>query len=247
MSPENARPRNARQFSDVTNSCPPDIMHDLLEGIVPRVKLTLRKLIQERHFTLEFLNNRITSLQYGVSDRTDKPVTIPKQCLRKKGTIPGKAVQKMSLLIFLPLLIGHKIPKGNETWKMFLWLRSVTDVFAPSIEKSWVTFLDHLIKEFLDSFLTLFPDGFHAKMHYLLHYPRFLNLYGPLRYVWCMRFEAKHQYFKRIAGITRNFANITHTLSKRHQMRQYYEGRRLCAHDNDENQTLSDFATISAG
>lgn len=219
-------PFSELEFFDVTNGCPPDIMHDLLEGIVPRVlKLALKKLIQERHFTLEFLNNRITSFNYGFSDKTDKPVPIPKQCLGKSGSIPGKAVQKLSLLTFLPLLVGHKVPKGNKTWEMFLRLRCVTDiVLAPSIERSWVPYLEHLIRDFLDSFLEIFPDSFQPKMHYLLHYPRFINLYGPLRHVWCMRFEGKHQYFKDIARITRNFVNITHTLSKRHQMRQCYEG-----------------------
>lgn len=62
-------------------------------------------------------------------------------------------------------------------------------------------------------------------MHYLHHYPQLILLYGPLRYVWCMRFEGKHQYFKSIARITRNFVNITQTLSKRHQMRQCYEAQ----------------------
>ncbi|XP_042149023.1 uncharacterized protein LOC121837494 [Ixodes scapularis] len=218
-------PFSELKFFDVTVACPPDLMHDLLEGIVPRViKLALKKLIDERHFTLEFLNKRIKSFNYGFSDSTDKPVPIPKQSLSKRGLIPGKAVQKMSLLTFLPLLIGHKVPKGNQTWKMFLHLRCVTDiVFAPSIERSWVPYLEHLIKTFLDSFLEIFPGHFHAKMHYLVHYPRFITLYGPLRHVWCMRFKAKHQYFKGIARITRNFVNVTLTLSKRHQMRQCYE------------------------
>ncbi|CAN7941621.1 unnamed protein product [Ixodes hexagonus] len=213
-------------FFDVTTCCPPDIMPDFLEGIVPRViKLVLGKLIREHHFTLEFLNDRISSFAYGFSDSTDKPVPIPKQCLGKKGSIPGKAVQKLSLLTFLPLLIGHKVPKGNKTWEMFLRLRCVTDiVLAPSIERSWVPYLEHLIRDFLDSFLEIFPSYFQPKMHYLLHYPRFINLYGPLRHVWCMRFEGKHQYFKDIARVARNFVNITHTLSKRHQLRQCYDG-----------------------
>ncbi|CAN7948637.1 unnamed protein product [Ixodes hexagonus] len=158
-------PFSELEFFDVTNGCPPDIMHDLLEGIAPRViKLALKKLIQERHFTLELLNNRITSFKYGFSDSTDKPVPIPKQCLGKSGSIPGKAVQKLSLLTFLPLLIGHKVSKGNKTWAMFLRFRCVTDiVLAPSIERSWVPYLGHLIKDFWTAFWSYSQTVFSQK------------------------------------------------------------------------------------
>lgn len=51
-------PFSELEFFDVGDCWPPDIMHDLLEGIMPYViKLTLSKLIQEHHFTLEILNN----------------------------------------------------------------------------------------------------------------------------------------------------------------------------------------------
>lgn len=40
---------------------------------------------------------------------------------------------------------------------------------------------------------------------------------GPLVRSWCMRYEAKHQYFKRLAVVTGNFINLPYTLSKRHQ------------------------------
>ena len=50
----------------------------------------------------------------------------------------------------------------------------------------------------------------------LLHYPRLMQLYGPLRQLWCMRFEGKHAYFKRIAHTMCNFKNPC--LSLRHQM-----------------------------
>lgn len=38
-----------------------------------------------------------------------------------------------------------------------------------------------------------------------------------------MRFEAKHQYFKRVARITNNYVNICQTLAKRHQLHQCWE------------------------
>lgn len=37
--------------------------------------------------------------------------------------------------------------------------------------------------------------------------------------IWCLRFEAKHQYFKRRARNTFNFKNLYFTLAKHHQLR----------------------------
>lgn len=39
--------------------------------------------------------------------------------------------------------------------------------------------------------------------------------FGPLRNVWCMRFEAKNSYFKSLP--LRNFKNISKTIATRHQ------------------------------
>ena len=38
-----------------------------------------------------------------------------------------------------------------------------------------------------------------------------------------MNFERKHQYFKKLVANTKNFINVTHTLTERHQMRLSYE------------------------
>ena len=35
--------------------------------------------------------------------------------------------------------------------------------------------------------------------------------------MWCMRYEAKHRYFKRWAGIMGNFKNIPKSLVAHHQ------------------------------
>lgn len=39
---------------------------------------------------------------------------------------------------------------------------------------------------------------------------------------WCMRYEAKHRYFKQIAGCMGNFTNVAFTLAERHQAQMCY-------------------------
>ena len=48
------------------------------------------------------------------------------------------------------------------------------------------------------------------------------TLYSPLSRIWCMRFEAKHRYFKHIAKAMGNFKNIPKTLAFRHQRYMSY-------------------------
>lgn len=48
----------------------------------------------------------------------------------------------------------------------------------------------------------------------MIHYPRCVCRISPLLHTWCMRFEGKHNFFKRSV---KNFKNITKTLAKKHQ------------------------------
>ena len=57
---------------------PSDIMHDLLEGVIPRhLKLLLRFFIMESNFfTLEMLNEKIKTFDYGSVETSNRPSTI---------------------------------------------------------------------------------------------------------------------------------------------------------------------------
>lgn len=49
-----------------------------------------------------------------------------------------------------------------------------------------------------------------------------LNRYGPLVRHWTMRFEARHLYFKKLAGRLGNFKNVPYSLAIRYQQLQCY-------------------------
>lgn len=63
------------------------------------------------------------------------------------------------------------------------------------------------------------PDNVTPKVHFLTEYPRSIEKYGLPILNSCIRFEAKHLYFKQLATRTCNFKNPLLTLSKRHQLR----------------------------
>lgn len=96
--------------------------------------------------------------------------------------------------------------------------------FSRCISEIDLDYFGQKIEAFRRYLLDHFPDvRVTPKFHYLIHYPTMVKRCGPLRDLWCMRFEAKHQYFKAVANSLGNFINIALTLATRHQMLQCYE------------------------
>ncbi len=74
-------PLNEMNYFHVANSqIPQDVMHVLLEGVIPlETKLVIRSLMEDGYFTLDQLNERIANFSYGRAEARNKP---PKQFQR---------------------------------------------------------------------------------------------------------------------------------------------------------------------
>lgn len=202
----------------VLNGLPPDLMHDVLEGVVPyEMKLVLKKLISLKLFTLQYLNQRIIHFKYGKTDSANKPV---EQTF--DGYIIGNAASNWCLLRLLPYLVGTKIPEGNIYWDFFLHLKYIVELlFSPSFTISYISLLQDELVDHMRLFTELFPENkIKPKHHLLLHYPRHILNYGPPIRYYCMRFEAKHSYFKQVTHHTKQFKNHAKTLAQNHQLLQ---------------------------
>jgi len=208
----------------VTTSFPPDIMHDLMEGCIPNtIQLVLQHFVKNRLITVGELNNSLRSLK--ISHMPNKPNEFTDASLRQKGHITGTTTQKFELFLCLPQIIADKIERNDPIWAVYLLLREVCDiVFARVVDRTTITYLQDKIGQYLRCFVDVFgKENMKPKHHYLVHYPRYLKMYGPLVNFWCMRFEGKHQYFKQVAKSTNSFINVAKTLAKRHQLRQCWE------------------------
>lgn len=227
-------PFDELHYFDVTKSLPPDIMHDLLEGVIPLVmKLVISKAHTEKHITINEINEELQKIHIGQNDKTNKPVQLSER-LRTVG-VSGSASQKWCLFRLLPFLKAHRVPPNCNYWNVFLLCHDITEiVMSPKVRKENLVLLNLLVQEFLTAMKDVFGDVITPKCHYLVHYARLTEMYGPLRLLWCMRFEGKHQYFKMVAHKCRNFVNVANTLSKRHQFRQCWEFSSHCMLDEYE-------------
>ncbi|XP_051813200.1 uncharacterized protein LOC127536542 isoform X4 [Acanthochromis polyacanthus] len=215
---ECALTKNLSHFNVVTGY-PPDIAHDIFEGIVPfELAYCLNFLIAKKFFTLDELNKAILSFPYKWSDKTNKPHAVPKS-LSSRKSIGGNAHENWSLLRFLPFLIGSCVPQNEPAWVVLLDLKDITElVVAPVHTDESISYLESKIVEHRQRFQELFPTvRLLPKHHFLEHYPRLIRCFGPLLSVWTMRFEAKHKYFKQIVKHTSCFKNLPLTLASKHQ------------------------------
>lgn len=185
-----------RKHFDVLTGYPPDLLHDLFEGIVPlELALCLSTLIKGKYFTLDELNKSIKQFPYRWADRTNAPQPVPLNFATK--TVGGSAHENWALLRLLPLIVGEKIPESEPTWLLLLNLKDIVELVLSSVHTdSTICFLDSKIFEHRQRFQEAFPqERLIPKHHFLEHYPQLIKAFGPLVFLWTMRFEAKHSFF----------------------------------------------------
>ncbi len=216
---------------------PPDILHDLFEGIIPmELALCFRDFIAKKYITLDELNNKIKSFPYKWGDKTDSPQSIPIAFSTRKS-IGGNAHENWTLIRLLPLMIGHKIPLNDPAWNVIMCLKDIVElVVAPTQTEASLSYLDAKISEHRLRLLSAFPQvKLIPKHHFLEHYPTLIKEFGPLIALWTMRFEGKHRYFKQIVRHTGNFKNVLFSLATKHQL--------MIAHHLHATTTVPTFST----
>lgn len=210
-------------YVKITQLFPPDLMHDFHEGVVPTIIcISILNLIAKSTLRLDAINDAVQQFSYGKCDVKNRygPILVLKSL--KNHSIPGTASEKLCLLRMLPIILAQRFADINLNailgFRLLLKCLEISDiVLAPVIKREWLAYLHSVIVEHHELVKKIDPTALRPKFHFLAHYPQLINMFGPPRHYYTMRFESVHQYFKRLTKRTGNFINLTQTLSNRYQ------------------------------
>jgi hypothetical protein len=170
-----------------------DPMHILLEGICRlELKLLLNEIINNKKLlNLERFNDLVTEFDYFECDKKDKPNRIENKHI-KEGKFPYSAGQMLTLFHNLPLIIGELIQNDDKHWNNFINLIQILNLCLSFVyTEHTILSLHVVICDYLKNFRKLYPDvEFTPKMHFLVHFPKQMIEFGPLRHHSRFRFEA---------------------------------------------------------
>lgn len=125
----------------------------------------------------------------------------------------------MSLTRYFGLIIGDFIPSNEPVWELYILLRQILDLLtSPLLQKECSNLLQTLVAEHHDLHLKFSKHDLKPKYHFMVHYHVMMKKFGPLLYLWSMRFEAKHRISKISANTSCNRRNICKTLAIKHQL-----------------------------
>ena len=230
---------NQLQAFHCVTSMPPDSLHDLMEGVLPQDLLgIIRILINKGWFSLDDYNKALRNIKYSRQESSNKPQEVPSSPRVKK--LAGKAVSNWVHIRIFSLILhmkGWVVDSQDPVLLLALRLHDVTDrLTAEKYKPHEVDILDSLVIEYLDLRKEVFNQypvlgNPKPKHHFLYHYAEAIRNFGPPSSYWTGRYESKHRVAKSVAEASKNFINISHTISHRQQMRMcstYYNGIFSC-------------------
>jgi hypothetical protein len=132
----------------------------------------------------------------------------------------------LTLFQYLPIILSDVIRNADcNKLLLFQLLHEVVElVMLPVIMPSHLHHLEDLIAHHHNLFTLCYPEKrLLYKHHSMIHYCTVMRQSGPLLRMTVMRFEAKHNCFKKLAHVTCNFKNISYTAAHRHQLYHAYQ------------------------
>ncbi|KAJ8666289.1 hypothetical protein QAD02_007951 [Eretmocerus hayati] len=210
-----------------------DLMHDLFEGVVPSVigKVLTVFVFKKKYFTLDALNHRIATFDYGEHETNKpRPITVinctaterEETGLSQRIRIRQSAAEMLCLSKYLILMIGDLVPKHDEYWLLYRILRKIIGtVIAPRFTRTDVLILSDNITNHHKLYIKLF-GLLKPKFHFMIHLPQIMLDNGPLIHFWSMAFERKHADLKDVADGTSSSRNLPKTIAIRNLLKLCY-------------------------
>lgn len=194
-----------------------DIMHDINEGVAPFLMHHFFNLIiSSKILNEDTLLKKFQYFDYGRLNSKSVPALIS----LTKPNLNQTASQSLCLFQHLPFVLFELRyhVKLKETWECVKSLLKIIQiVYSNKVTENERKMLEEYVYKHLDLIQKVFNIKLIPKHHFLTHYATLILLMGPLIHMSTMRFESKHQELKELIKNSRNFMNVTHTITQKHQ------------------------------
>ena len=228
-----------------SDSIPPDVMHDVFEGVAPKtIAYALDNAVSSGVATEHALRDSMITFPYSHVD-TNRPTAVQLSSnKRATGSVARKRLQKgrakktvlssvkqtaseaWCLLRLLPLILLHagvtlETLSGSEWFRPIRLLIHIVQILTSfTLSAYHVECLESLISAFLKVLLASSASPLLTpKHHYMTHYASQIKRHGPLRRLWSMRFEGKHQLLKSTIKLSKNRRNVCRSIMRRYQLK----------------------------
>lgn len=204
-----------------------DPMHDVPEGVADyTMSKAIEGIISTEKISLQTINNRIETFEFNELEISNRPRPLFYTVGQKGGRkikIKQSASEMLCLIRYFGLMIGDLVSAKNPYWKIYLVLRKIVGIItSPTLDRGQIQLLGELIKEHNKQYIQLFGK-LKPKMHFLLHYPRIILLFGPAVHFSAMKLERKNRQLKEYAVGTMSNINLPLTVSIKHQLELCYK------------------------
>ena len=196
-------PMNILRSFHCISSFPMDLMHDLMEGVVPEDLLSIIRILSSKGwFSIDAYNIALRDFGWPSYETGDKPQSVP--ISTKSVKLKGKAVSHWVHVRNWPLVLkAFIVDKNDAVLALGLKLHEVTErLTATEFYPYEVQLLKEAVLEYLDMRKDIrleYPQFLKRpkpKHHFLTHYSEMIKLFGPPITYWTGRFESKHRIAK---------------------------------------------------
>ena len=211
-----------------------DIMHDFFEGVaIFGMQASLDYFTKEGFFSCLEFENWLDSFSYGQIDCNNKLSSDN----YKNGKLYLTAMQSMLLIKYLPILICHRVPMTDPTFKYLIVLEKLSDLcMCTNFNEERIQLLINLIKKHHQMYLKFKETKIDPisgesieknkvlkpKHHISTHWATCIRKNGPLVYMWAMRHEGLNRYMKIYTYASTSRINLSFSLAKKFLLKFSY-------------------------
>lgn len=195
----------------VTRNFSVDILHDYLEGVChyDLCNIIINLINKNTLLYIRYHN-------YGpfIKNKKIDPITVENL---EKVHLRTSGAEMKTLVLNLAFIIGHRVDRDCPEWKLYIVLRQIlTILLSKTVHRRAYQLLSTLVIEHHELYLQCFPyDSLKPKHHFMVHYPKIMQMIGTIIQISSIRFESYHKKFKNVANVITCRINLLATFAQK--------------------------------